>query len=72
MQQEATVSRRYLVVKHDCLCLNRRLSQETEVEADLARVECSDKSVARLLTAFAESLLLLASHQHRRMTFPGV
>ena len=42
------------------------------LEEDLARGECSDKSVVRLLTAFAESLLLLAGHQHRRMTFPEV
>ena len=72
MKQEATVSRRYPVVKHDCLCLHRRLSQEMEAEAGLVRGECFDKSVARLLTAFAESPLLLAGHQHRRMTFPGV
>ena len=41
-------------------------------EEDLARVECFDKFVGRLLTAFAESPLLLAGHQHRRMTFPEV
>ena len=72
MKREATVSHRCPVVKHDCLCLYRRLSPERGVEVDLARGECFDESVARLLTAFAESLLLLAGHQHRRMTFPGV
>ena len=41
-------------------------------EEDLARVECFDKSVGRLLTAFAEIRLLPAGHQHRRMTFPEV
>lgn len=42
------------------------------LEEDLARAECSDMSVGRLLTAFAGSLLLLVDHQHRRMTFPEV
>lgn len=39
-------------------------------EEDSVRGECLDKVVGRLLTAFAESLLLLVGHQHRRTTFP--
>ena len=72
MKLTARASRQYPAVRHDCLFLHRWLSPETGLAEDSARGECSDKSVGRLLTAFAESLLLLAGHQHRRMTFPEV
>ena len=41
-----------------------------EGEEDSVRGKCFEKVVGQLLTAFAESLSLLAGHQHRRMTCP--